>query len=149
MYQSRADFVASLFFDGRIGTLLGIGAGNGEMAACLRPFGVRYVAIEPQPLPFEIQDAEIIVGPFVDATVSTPVDIVCAFEVIEHMVDPFAFLAFVKRILKPGGRVVVTTPNGEGFEIETLGSLADAVRFDHVALLQPEISGAHARNRWL
>src|SRR5512139_3635289 len=41
-------------------------------------------------------------------------DVVVASEVIEHILDPDAFLSNVVRHLEPGGLVVLTTPNGYG-----------------------------------
>lgn len=38
-------------------------------------------------------------------------DVVTSFQVIEHLVDPSLFITEVKRVLKPGGRVLFTTPN--------------------------------------
>jgi len=38
-------------------------------------------------------------------------DLVTAGEVIEHMIDESAFLAECYRVLKPNGRLVLTTPN--------------------------------------
>lgn len=40
-------------------------------------------------------------------------DMVVATEVIEHVPDPHAMLAHMRRQLKPGGRIVLTTPNME------------------------------------
>jgi SAM-dependent methyltransferase len=45
--------------------------------------------------------------PFADASLDAAVSI----EVIEHVEDPIAFLRELARIVKPGGRVIVTTPN--------------------------------------
>lgn len=38
-------------------------------------------------------------------------DAVCAVEVIEHLEDQFHFVRELYRIVKPGGRAIVTTPN--------------------------------------
>jgi len=38
-------------------------------------------------------------------------DVVLANEVIEHVIDPFYFAEEVLRVLKPGGKCVLTTPN--------------------------------------
>ena len=38
-------------------------------------------------------------------------DVVTAGEIIEHMIDEAAFLRECRRVLKPGGRLIVTTPN--------------------------------------
>lgn len=40
-------------------------------------------------------------------------DVVSAIEVIEHLEDPSAFLAEVRRVLRPKGVLVLTTPNAE------------------------------------
>jgi 2-polyprenyl-3-methyl-5-hydroxy-6-metoxy-1,4-benzoquinol methylase len=50
--------------------------------------------------------------PFEDATFGG----VFAGEIIEHLVDTGAFLDEVRRILEPGGVVVITTPNLASFE---------------------------------
>jgi len=38
-------------------------------------------------------------------------DVVVAGEIIEHLINPFRFLLEVRRILKPGGTLVLSTPN--------------------------------------
>ena len=38
-------------------------------------------------------------------------DVVCNFQVIEHLVEPRPFLKQVRQILAPGGCLIVTTPN--------------------------------------
>ena len=38
-------------------------------------------------------------------------NIICSFEVIEHIPDYFSFLEEMKRILKPGGIAIISTPN--------------------------------------
>lgn len=43
-------------------------------------------------------------------------DVVFAGEVIEHLVDTTGFLLDLRRVLKPGGVLVLTTPNLASFE---------------------------------
>ena len=40
------------------------------------------------------------------------IDLVVSFETVEHLADPRAFLEHVARVLKPGGRVIGSVPNG-------------------------------------
>lgn len=42
------------------------------------------------------------------------VDLVASLETVEHLPDPPAFIAEIRRILKPRGLLFVTTPNGDG-----------------------------------
>ncbi len=45
--------------------------------------------------------------PFQDASL----DVVCCFQVLEHLPAPERFLAETRRVLRPGGLLVLTTPN--------------------------------------
>jgi 2-polyprenyl-3-methyl-5-hydroxy-6-metoxy-1,4-benzoquinol methylase len=38
-------------------------------------------------------------------------DVVSAFDIIEHLEQPLTFLAHVRSVLKPGGRLVIATPD--------------------------------------
>lgn len=42
------------------------------------------------------------------------IDAICAYDLIEHVADPIAFLNEAARILKPGGVIVIETPNFDG-----------------------------------
>jgi SAM-dependent methyltransferase len=50
----------------------------------------------------------------VDALALAPAEVVVAGEVIEHLDDPGSFLEGLHRLLAPGGRLVLTTPNASG-----------------------------------
>ncbi|WP_052710411.1 class I SAM-dependent methyltransferase [Azospirillum thiophilum] len=64
-------------------------------------------------------------------------DVVAAFEVVEHLSDPAAAVRAMTRLLKPGGLLMLSTPNVDGFEIATLDSASDSVYPEHVTLFTP------------
>jgi SAM-dependent methyltransferase len=68
-------------------------------------------------------------------------DVLVCFEVIEHLFDPVDFLATASRLLRPGGLLVMTCPNGNGFDTATLGAASVAVDIWHVNLFNPASMG--------
>lgn len=42
-------------------------------------------------------------------------DTVCAFQVLEHVESPAGFLSDLVKLVKPGGRVIIGVPNGDGW----------------------------------
>lgn len=44
---------------------------------------------------------------------SGTVDLVVAFQVIEHVLDPLAFIEEIRRVARPGATILLTTPNRE------------------------------------
>ncbi|MDR1144430.1 MAG: class I SAM-dependent methyltransferase [Spirochaetaceae bacterium] len=61
-------------------------------------------------------------------------DAALASHLIEHLNDPGSFVREVHRILKPGGRFYVTTPNIAGFQARLFGSRWRSAIFDHLYL---------------
>jgi 2-polyprenyl-3-methyl-5-hydroxy-6-metoxy-1,4-benzoquinol methylase len=60
------------------------------------------------------------------------VDVICAFEVIEHLFDPCAFLNRCRGFLRPNGILYLSCPNGFGFDLRMLGSQSDTYNFEHL-----------------
>lgn len=48
------------------------------------------------------------------ADCTEPFDVVCAFQVLEHVTDPCSFLESAVRCLRAGGLAIFAVPNGEG-----------------------------------
>lgn len=48
-------------------------------------------------------------------------DLIVHYELIEHLIDPFGFMEAVKRLLKPNGFCIFTTPNSHGAENLAVG----------------------------
>lgn len=100
--------------DGRL-QILDIGCGTGAMLDELVPFGTVVGAdFSPEALQFcvtrgvgaELARADVRRLPFADASF----DVVTAMDIIEHIDDDKAASCEIFRVLKPGGRLLVTVP---------------------------------------
>lgn len=97
------------------GDVLEIGTGTGYGIDIVAPYASRFVtldkycAIDTGSLAPNVEFVLATVPPlpFADATF----DFVVSFQVIEHIKRDKLFISEVRRVLKPGGRFIVSTPN--------------------------------------
>lgn len=95
------------------GPLLDVGAGDGKLSERLRAEGfdvraVDQVTTDFRPADIEISSADLNVGiPFTEGEFA----VVVATEVIEHLENPWLFVRELYRVTKPGGVVIISTPN--------------------------------------
>ncbi len=106
--------ISASFQDRRPLSLLDVGAGNGYFVSlALREFSINARGLEISRA--EIEFAKKMNGvDLVEQDVRDhreSYDIVTCFNVIEHVVDPHAFLSAMVRCVNPGGMLVVSTPN--------------------------------------
>ena len=99
------------------GKLLDIGASCGffvdeALKAGFDAYGVELsaeaIAKAPEPLRERLVQGDVA---SVDLSLKGPFDVITAFDVIEHLFDPIAFLAQLRRVAKPGSWIVITTPD--------------------------------------
>jgi ubiquinone/menaquinone biosynthesis C-methylase UbiE len=115
IYQSIVDNIKILYPSGTNISYLDIGAGEGDLIdrviqaipvkaeACdlhidrfkLADVPIKEINLNAEPLPYP----------------PSSFDLVTSTEVIEHLENPRGFFRDVARILKPGGHVLITTPN--------------------------------------
>lgn len=113
-YRERRELLARAVAGLTPGIALDVGAAGGGNTQVLVDRGWRAV-----PLEYTADGAEVAAGrglpvvradatalPFADASV----DLVTALDVLEHLEDDGAAAAEIARVLRPGGRVVVTVP---------------------------------------
>jgi 2-polyprenyl-3-methyl-5-hydroxy-6-metoxy-1,4-benzoquinol methylase/ribosomal protein S27E len=125
--------------------ILEIGAGFGTFCAEVKRRNVftRVVAVEPTPdlaKTCRERDIDVLEMPVeqVQLDADELFDVVASFEVIEHLFAPVDFVGHMTRLLKPGGILMLTCPNGQGFDIETLGTASNTVDHEHLNYFNPE-----------
>ena len=126
------------------GHLMEVGPGFGTFAALAKSSGAfaRVSAVERTPAMAEAcrrQGIDVFESAVEDIPedFGDPADVLAFFEVIEHIFDPAAFLKVGARLLRRGGLLVLTCPNGNGFDTQVLGARSVAVDTEHVNLFNP------------
>jgi len=114
--NARNDLVAAL--PRPLGRVLDVGCGEGGVARELRAAGASAVAgIELDPLAAAQAAAvldELQVGSVEECVARLrggPWDTICCYDVLEHLVDPYAVLEQLRAAAAPGGRLHVSVPN--------------------------------------
>lgn len=127
----------------RPGRLLEVGAGAGLFCDEVAVLGVfdSIVAVEPTPgLAQTCRDRGIDTVELPIEEVDLPpssIDVIAAWEVIEHLRDPLAFVRSCASLLRPGGVLIVSCPNVKGFDMVVLGTEATAVDHEHLNYFHP------------
>ncbi len=100
------------------GTLLEIGCGEGRGIELLAPKADKYIAIDKIGEIFdyilkkhpEIEFHNILVPP-ITPIADNSIDTLVTFQVIEHIKDDDQYVKEIYRVLKPGGKAIISTPN--------------------------------------
>jgi SAM-dependent methyltransferase len=111
--------------DLRTGTLLDVGCGRGDLGAALIRRGWHVAGVDPSP-----EACAVARERGVDATVGTlqtvahkpaSFDAAVMRHSLEHVADPFDDLGRIRRVLRPGGRLIVSVPNFGSWERKLFG----------------------------
>jgi SAM-dependent methyltransferase len=112
IYRMVADAVAARHPGG--GTLVDVGCGSGNLWPFVRGRFDRYVGIDAVRYDGFPADGELAVANLDADELPLPpasADVVAAVETIEHLENPRAFVRTLAKLARPGGWVIVTTPN--------------------------------------
>lgn len=149
IFRPRAERLAKIATDlgARPGTLLDVGAAFGTFCRASIEAGLaeRCIALEPTPGLAETcrsRGFETIESPIEEIAETSIADIVTAFEVIEHVFDPGAFVRACAGLVRPGGLVVLSCPNVRGFGIAEIGVASGSVDHEHLNYFHPESLGS-------
>jgi SAM-dependent methyltransferase len=96
------------------GKILDLGCGSGDYAKRLKDSGFDVVAADIDRERFRYKNE--IGFTYCDITKEMPFaadhfDYVLLMEVVEHLQNPYAVIAQINRLLKPGGSLIISTPN--------------------------------------
>ncbi|MBE6194976.1 MAG: class I SAM-dependent methyltransferase [Rikenellaceae bacterium] len=96
------------------GDILEIGTGSGYGVEVIAPKATRYISIDKElpAVPLQLENVEYydMEVPPIDFE-NCSFDSVVSFQVIEHIEEDIDFVREVARVLRPGGKFVVSTPN--------------------------------------
>lgn len=119
------------------GTVIDVGAGYGlflEEYRRVRP-EARLLAIEPGLKLAEacrVKGFETLEEPVESAGAwAGAADLAVCFEVLEHVFSPLAFVESMARLLRPGGRLLVSSLGADGFDIQVLWEHSRSVSPPH------------------
>ena len=101
-----------------VSTVLEIGAGVGALGSMLAR-RYRYLGLEPDAASYQLARPRIEAAggrieriAYSELAGDETFDLVCAFEVLEHLPDDAAALAAWRELLRPGGRLLISVPAG-------------------------------------
>lgn len=98
--------------------VLDVGAGAGAFSQRLADMGYAVTALDVDPekwLPKEFPFLKLDIDAGIAGSVNGSFDAVCCLEVIEHVENSWNLLREIYAVLKPGGRLILSTPNITSF----------------------------------
>jgi len=123
IFHPRAQQIVNLLSLRQGGSVGDVGAGYGiflEELRILRP-DLKLVSIEPSPEMAEIcrsKEFQVLEGVVENVRgFDGEFDLLCSFELFEHLHSPVEMVNAVFRLLRPGGVFYMTTLNGLGFDV--------------------------------
>lgn len=113
-FRHRARTAASILLEEGVGLVWDVGAGTGVMAELLAERGIDAISVEPHEEGARQMSKKGLVlfqSSLQDlALPNSSISAITLFDVIEHLENPSEVLAEVRRVLRKGGRCLVTVP---------------------------------------
>ena len=116
VHEEAAALVKKYFPPGT--TVLDVGAGAGAFSQRLADLGYSVTALDVDPekwIPKDIPFLVLDIDKGIRGSVDNSYDSVCCLEVIEHVENPWNLLREIYSVTKPGGYLLLSTPNITSF----------------------------------
>ena len=123
--------------------LLEIGAGTGDIIKYIKKQNQAFetFAVEPNPSMwkyFADSGVTLLRTPLEHIeNLSLDFDAIFAFEVIEHLLEPKRLFEKAFTLLKPGGKLILSTPNAHSLEVLSLREASNTLDIEHISILSP------------
>lgn len=98
--------------------ILEIGAGRGLFAAAIRATSYTGLEFSPTAIALAAANGVHLFAETIESHAQRNpdrYDVVCSFQVLEHVADPAVFIGAGVRCLRPGGRLIVSVPGEDSF----------------------------------
>lgn len=139
-YHRQLDVYMQLVDDFGAQSVLDVGCAQATLAMLLAERGQRVVAVDIRQqfldyarTRYERGDLRLLAANIIDRPPIGQFDMVFGNQIIEHLVYPVDFLRSLAEYVKPGGHLVVTTPNHDYFRssLPSYTELGDPKRHEH------------------
>ena len=149
LHYERAKFALSFvnnLNNSRRLRVLEVGAGTGDSIVVLKDlmeWEADFYAVEPNPdmwPALKENEIERIAEP--DLIEHGDFDLILAYEVLEHTLNPREFLKFYSKLLNSRGTLIISTPNAHSLEVQLLKENSSTLDIEHISVLTP--SAIHA-----
>jgi len=136
----REEFLQTLEAAGKIDSLLEVGCADGYFLRIAKDMGIHTICgVEPGKDAVEKADDDL--RPLIYNGVlheglyeENSFDMVCMFQVLDHVVDPLNVMTNVARVLKPGGYFITVTHNVKSWQPRLFGEGCPMFDVQHIFL---------------
>jgi len=138
-YHNQLNLYLQLVNNDKRLNILDIGCAQGTLALLLAERGhkvwavdIRQEFLDYAASRYEEGDVQFVCGNVLEMEIAQQFDVIFANQVIEHLIYPLEFTSRLVRWLKPGGRLIVTTPNADYIKnrLPSFNELGDVTKYE-------------------